>query len=170
MTLNPYQPSATPIGDERVEQASLGSARTTGLVVSVLPALNEAAVFWGHTEWIYWDHSWMLPLGMKLWLFGTAVNLVLFGIVFCTGINAQISRKMSLLVTSLPAMAFSSMCIIGYNSLYYDMYVWTALILSQFACLVSFRSSIAGKVLVGVACVTGFGIYVIHMIISSLVT
>jgi hypothetical protein len=112
----------------------------------------------------------MLPLGMKLWFIGMAVNLALFGFSIFAGFNAQIPWKMSVIVTLLPAMAFASMCLLGYRSLYYDMYVWTALILMQFASLAVFRSSIAGKILAGVACVSGFGIYLFHMMISSLVT
>jgi hypothetical protein len=170
MTLNPYQPSATPNSVVQVGQAPLGSARITGLTVSVLPAINEASIFWGHTEWLYWDHREMIPLGMKLWIIAIAVNLALFGFLIYAGFNTQVPWKTSVTVTLLPAMAFVSMCLLGYRSLYYDMYVWTALILMQFACLAVFRSSIAGKILVGVACVSGFGIYLYHMMISSLVT
>jgi hypothetical protein len=170
MTLNPYQPIATPNAGVRVGQTPLGSARITGLIVSVLPAINEAAIFWGHTEWRYWGHRETFLLGMKLWIIGMAVNLALFGFLIYAGFNTRISCKMSVIVTLLPAIAFSSMCVIGYRSLYYDMYVLTALILMQFTCLAVFRSSIAGKILVGVACVSGFGIYLFHMMISSLVT
>lgn len=170
MTLNPYQPSATPNAGEQVGQASLGSARVTGLTLSVLPAINEASIFWGHTDWLYWDLSEMIPLAMKLWIIAIAVNLALFGFLIYAGVNTQIPWKMSVVVTLLPAMAFASMCFLGYRSLYYDMYVWTALLLMQFSCLAVFRSTIAGKMLVGVACLSGFGIYLFHMLIRSLVT
>ena len=170
MTLNPYQPIATSTAGVRVGQTPLGSARITGLTVSVLPAINEAAIFWGHTEWLYWDHREMLPLGMKLWIIGMALNLALFGFLIYAGFNTRIPWKMSVTISLLPAIAFSSMCLIGYRSFHYDMYVWTALMLLQFACLAVVRSSISGKILVGVACVSGFGIYLFHMMISSLVT
>ncbi len=170
MTLNPYEPSATPDAGVRVGQTPLGSARITGLTVSVLPAINEAAIFWGHTEWLYWDRREMFPLGMKLWIFGMAVNLTLFGFMIYAEVNTRIPWKMSVIVSLLPAIAFSSMCLIGYRLLHYEMYVWTVLMLLQFACLAVFRSSIAGKILVAVASVSGFGIYLFHMMISSLAT
>jgi hypothetical protein len=170
MALNPYQPSATPNAGVRIGQNSIGSLGITCLTVSVLPAINEAAIFWGHTEWLYWNHREMLPLGMKLWIICMLVNLVLFGILNYAKWNTQIPWKISVLVTLLALIAFSCMCLIGYRSLYYDMYVWTALILTQFACLTVFRSPIAGKILVGVACVSGLGIYLFHMMIISLVT
>jgi hypothetical protein len=63
-----------------------------------------------------------------------------------------------------------TMCLMEYKSLDYDMYVWTALILIQFLCLVVSLSSIAGKIVVGFACASGFGLYLFHMKLCSLVT
>jgi peptidoglycan/LPS O-acetylase OafA/YrhL len=170
MTSNPYQPIATPNSGMQVAQTPLGSARITGLTVSVLPAINEASIFWGHTEWLYWNQREMIPLAMKLWIIAIAVNLALFGFLIYAGFNTQIPWKLSVIVMLLAALAFVCMCLLGYRSLYYDMYVWSALILAQFACLALFRSSVAGKILVGVACLSGLGLYLFHMMISSLVT
>jgi hypothetical protein len=63
-----------------------------------------------------------------------------------------------------------TMCLMGYKSLDYDMYVWTALILIQFLCLVVSLSSIAGKIVVGFACASGFGLYLFYTMLCSLIT
>jgi hypothetical protein len=63
-----------------------------------------------------------------------------------------------------------TMCLMEYKSLDYDMYVWTALILIQFLCLVVSLSSIAGKIVVGFACASGFGLYLFYTMLCSLIT
>ena len=112
----------------------------------------------------------MLPWGIKLWAIGIAVNLALFGVLTYGTKCTQIPWKMSILVGLLPAIAYFAMCLIGHKAIYYDMYVWSALISLQIASVFAFRSSSVGKLLVGVACVSGFGIYLFHMMICSRVT
>ena len=170
MALNPYQPIGTPDASLQTTQTPLGSKMATGLSVCLLPAINEASIFWGHTEWLFWHFREMLPLGIKLWTIGMAVNLALFGVLTYGKQNTQIPWKLSVLVGLLPAIAYSAMCVIGHKAIYYDMYVWSALISLQIASVFAFRSSFVGKLLVGVACVSGLGIYLFHMMICSLVT
>jgi|694.fasta_scaffold26815_6 hypothetical protein len=106
MALNPYQPVANSNAGIPGGQTPLGPACITGLTLSVLPAMNEASIFWGHTQWLFWDHSEMFPLSVKLWIIGMVVSLALFGFLTSVGFDTKIPWKMSVIVMSLSAIEF----------------------------------------------------------------
>jgi hypothetical protein len=170
MDSNPYQASRILADEHRSMNKPVGSNVATGLLVCLLPAINEAFVFWGHTEWIFWNLRHMLPLGLKLWATGLAINLTLFGIAAITKMDVGFPWKTSIFVASIPFLAFLVLCFIGHRAYYYETYAWFAIVSLQIACIATYGTSRIGKLLVCIASVTGFGLYLFHMMISSLVT
>ena len=74
---NPYDVTSAESNANGVPQKSVWVTLVAAISSLVL---NEASLYWGCTEWLFWRFPKNLPLSIKLWMIGSLAILVILAI------------------------------------------------------------------------------------------
>ena len=166
MLENPYDATSA---ISRVEIDRRNSVWVTIVAAISSLVLNDASLYWGCTEWLYWRFPNHLPLSIKLWGIGSIAILVFVAIALATNMKIG-SREPILLIATIPsALAFGLLCAIGHRSIFYVTEVGCALLLVQIVALFYYRrlSETWGAFLLTFGCVGGIVLFHFHMLVMS---
>ena len=164
---NPY--NATP-AISSVQIAQRNRVWVTILAAISLLVLNEASLYWGCTEWLYWRVPYHLPLSIKFWGIGSLAILVFVAIALATKLKIGSQKPILLIATFPSALAFGLLWAVGHRSIHYVTEVGCALLLMQIVALFYYRrlSETWGACLLTFGCVGGMVLFHFHMMLSSL--
>ena len=167
MLENPYNSTSA---ISRVEIVRRNSVWVTIIASICSLVLNEASLYWGCTEWLFWRFPEHLPLSIKLWGIGSLAILVVVAIALPAKMKIGSQKQILLIAIFPPAFAFGLLYAIGHRSYHYVTEVGCALLLVQIVSLFYCRrlSEIWGACLLAVGCFGGLVLFHFHMIVSSL--
>jgi hypothetical protein len=170
MATNPYS-SGTNAEIVPIPGGAVAESKTLNILTAcILPTLNEASLFWGCTEWSFWHFPEMLPYGVKLWALGAVGQIVVSGSLTLMKASVGISRSAAVLIFLPSVAAFFALWAIRSKAIEYVHLVGLAMFLLQFAILVTNRASMAARASLAIACISGVGLFLFHMMVYSLQT
>ena len=164
---NPYDVTSAESNATSVPQKSVWVTLVAAISSLVL---NEASLYWGCTEWLFWRFPENLPLSIKLWMIGSLAILVIVAIALAAKMKIG-SHKPVMLIATLPsAVGFGVLCALGNRSLNYVTEIGFAVLLLQIMLLIHYRrwADTWAAVLVTFGSISGIVLFHFQMMVSSL--
>ena len=164
---NPYEVNSAELVATSKPQKSVWITLVAAISSLVL---NQASMYWGCTEWLYWRLPNEIPLSIKLWMIGSLAILVIVAIALAAKMKIG-SHKPVMLIATLPsAGGFGVLCALGHRSLNYVTEIGFAVLLLQIMLLIYFRrrADTWAAVLLTFGSIGGIVLFHFQMMVSSL--